>query len=187
MKNDNRRQVKVRRKYSLSPSLIKRSFAGQLMPRCTCWRLSHMLRLYVCNVIKAGMSKWAKLVQILVNDKGFKMPFLRGTHLPVAHRICQVVSNIRKPCLVEIEQTARKLETNAYANFSQGREHGISMYGRWSLEHAHTETFVAHCSLQAQCWNRVRDLDRSPENMLITSLVLFVTRTLRKGTINVGN
>ena len=66
------------------------------MPRCTCWRLSHMLRLYVCNVIKVGMSKWAKLVQILVNDKCFKMPFLRGTHLPVAHRICQVVSNIRK-------------------------------------------------------------------------------------------
>ena len=38
----------------------------------------------------------AKLVQILVNDKGFRMPFLRATHLPVAHGICQVVSNIRK-------------------------------------------------------------------------------------------
>ena len=63
------------------------------------------------------MSKWAKLVQILVNDKGFKMPFLRGTHLPVAHRICQVVSKHQKACLVEIEQTARKLETKAYANF----------------------------------------------------------------------
>ena len=49
----------------------------------------------MCNVIKAGMSKWAKLVQILVNDKGFKMPFLRDTHLQVAYRICQVVSNIR--------------------------------------------------------------------------------------------
>ena len=30
MKNDNRRQVKVRRKYSLSPSLIKRSLLGSL-------------------------------------------------------------------------------------------------------------------------------------------------------------
>ena len=66
------------------------------MPRCTCWRLSHTLRLYVCNVIKAGISKWAKLVQILVNDKGFRMPFLQSTHLPVAHGICHVVSNIRK-------------------------------------------------------------------------------------------
>ena len=30
MKNDNSRQVKVRRKYSLSPSLIKRSLLGSL-------------------------------------------------------------------------------------------------------------------------------------------------------------
>ena len=50
----------------------------------------------MCNDIKAGMSKWVEEVQILVNDKGFKMPFLRDTHLPVAHRIGQVVSNIRK-------------------------------------------------------------------------------------------
>ena len=50
----------------------------------------------MCNVIKAGMSKWAKVVQTLENDKGFKMPFLRGILLPVAHNICQVVSNIRK-------------------------------------------------------------------------------------------
>ena len=55
-----------------------------------------MLKLYVCNVIKAGMSTWAKLVQILVNDKGFRMPLLRATHLQVAHGIYQVVSNIRK-------------------------------------------------------------------------------------------
>ena len=50
----------------------------------------------MCNVIKAGMSKWVKEVQILVNDKGFKILFLRDTHLTVAHRIGQVVSNIRK-------------------------------------------------------------------------------------------
>ena len=71
--------------------------------------------------------------------------------------------------------------------FSHGREHGISMYGGWSVEHVHTETFVAHCSFQVQCRNKVTDLDRSSENMLITFLVLYVTRTLRKGTINVGN
>ena len=69
------------------------------------------------NVIKAGMSKWAKLVQILANDKGFRMPFLRATHLPVAHGIYQIVSNIRKLVGIEIKQTARKLETNAHAKF----------------------------------------------------------------------
>ena len=45
------------------------------------------------------------------------MPFLLGAHLPEAHRICQVVSKNRKLVLVEIEQTARPLETNAHANF----------------------------------------------------------------------
>ena len=50
----------------------------------------------MCNVIKAGMSKWAKKAQTLVIDKGFQMPFLLDAHLSVEHRICQVVSNIRK-------------------------------------------------------------------------------------------
>ena len=36
-----------------------------------------------------------------------------------------------KACLVEIGQTAHKLETNAHANFSHGREFSISMYGEW--------------------------------------------------------
>ena len=71
----------------------------------------------MCNVIKAGMSKWAKLVQILVNDKGFRMPFLRATHLPVEHDILPGCFKHQKACLVEIDQMARKLETNANANF----------------------------------------------------------------------
>ena len=32
---------------------------------------------------------------------------------------------------MEIEQTARPLETNAHANFFHGRERSISMYGEW--------------------------------------------------------
>ena len=56
------------------------------------------------NVIKAGMSKWAILVKILVNDKGFKMPFLLYTHIPVAHRICQVVSSIRMPVCLKLNK-----------------------------------------------------------------------------------
>ena len=89
----------------------------------------------MCNVIKAGISKWSKLVQILVNDKGFRMPFLRATHLPVAHGICQVVSNIRKLVLVEIEQTARKLGTNAHANFltAENMAYQCMEDGRWNM------------------------------------------------------
>ena len=87
------------------------------------------------NVIKAGMSKWAKLVQILVNDKGFRMPFLRATHLPVAHGIYQIVSNIRKLVGVEIKQTARKLETNAHANFLTAGNMAYQCMedGRWNM------------------------------------------------------
>ena len=32
------------------------------------------------------------------------MPFLRDRHLPVAHRICQVVSNIRKPVWLKLSK-----------------------------------------------------------------------------------
>ena len=45
------------------------------------------------------------------------MPFLRGTTPIWAHMICQVVFKEWKACLVEIGQTAHKLETNARANF----------------------------------------------------------------------
>ena len=89
----------------------------------------------MCNVIKAGMSKWAKKVQILVIDKGFQMPFLRDAHLSVARRICQVVSKKKKICLVEIEQTARKLETNAHANFltAENMAYQCMEDGRWNM------------------------------------------------------
>ena len=74
-------------------------------------------------------------MQTLVKDKGFKMPFLRPTHLPVAHRICQVVSNIRNLIWFEIEQTARKLETNANANFlmAENMAYQCMEDGRWNM------------------------------------------------------
>ena len=62
------------------------------------------------------------------------MPFLRGTtpiwntqDFPRRIKKC-------KACLVEIGQTAHKVETNARANFPMGRELGISMYGEWGGE-----------------------------------------------------
>ena len=71
----------------------------------------------MCNVIKAGMSKWAKLVQILVNDKRLQNAVLTS-HTPTSGTWdLPGYFKHQKACLVEIEQTARKLETNAHANF----------------------------------------------------------------------
>ena len=53
-------------------------------------------------------------------------------------------------------------------------------------KHAHIDTFVAHCACRVQCWDKVKDLDGSLENMLNVFSLLFVTRSLRNGTINGG-
>ena len=88
---------------------------------------------------------------------------------------------------MEIDQTARPLETNAHANFPmevneayQGMENGRG-------KDAHFDMFVAHCACRVQCWDKVKDLDGSQENMLNVFSVLLVTRTLSNGTINGGN
>ena len=87
-----------------------------------------MLRLYVCNVIKSGISKWAKLVQILVNDKGFKTPFLRDTHPPIKHRICQVVSNIRKLVWLKLSKRILSYRQMAMPIFSRQRTWHINVW-----------------------------------------------------------
>ena len=53
--------------------------------------------------------------------------------------------------------------------------------------HAHIDMFVAHCACRVQCWDKVKDLDGSLENMLNVFSVLLVTQTLSNGTINGGN
>ena len=50
----------------------------------------------MCNVFAAGMSKLATQTRFLENYKMYNTPFLRGAHLPEAHRICPVVSKNRK-------------------------------------------------------------------------------------------
>ena len=54
-------------------------------------------------------------------------------------------------------------------------------------KHAHIDTFVAHCVCQVQCCEKVKDLDRSLENMLNVFSVLYITRTLSTGTFNGDN
>ena len=88
---------------------------------------------------------------------------------------------------MEIEQTARPLETNAHANFPMAENAAYQcMENGWG-KHADIELFVDHCACRIQCWDKDKDLDGSLENVLNVLSVLLVTRTLSNGTINGGN
>ena len=88
---------------------------------------------------------------------------------------------------MEIEQTARPLETIAHANFHMTENAAYQCTENGGGKHAHIDTFVAHCACWAQCWDKVKDQDGSLENMLNVFSVLLVTWTLSNGTNNVGN
>ena len=88
---------------------------------------------------------------------------------------------------MEIEQTARPLETNAHVNFPMAENAAYQCMENGGVKHAHIEMFVAHCACRVQCWDKVKDLDRSLEKMLNVFSVLLVTRTLSNGTINGSN
>ena len=88
---------------------------------------------------------------------------------------------------MEIEQTARPLGTNVHANFPMAEKSAYQcMENVWG-KYAHIDMFVAHCACRVQCWNKVKDLDGSLENMLNVFSVLLITRTLCNGTISGGN
>ena len=79
------------------------------------------------------------------------MPFLRGTTPILGAQDLLGRFKEWKACLVEIGQTAHKLETNARANLPMAEILiDISMYGEWGEKHAHADIFVAHCGYQAQ-------------------------------------
>ena len=86
-----------------------------------------------------------------------------------------------------MEQTARTLETNAHANFLMAENAAYQCIVNGGGKLAHIDMFVAHCACWLQCWDIVKDLDGSLENMLNVFSVLLVTRTLSNGTINGGN
>ena len=88
---------------------------------------------------------------------------------------------------MEIEQTARQLETNAQAYFPMAEYAAYQCMENGGGKHAHIDMFVAHCVCRVQCWDKVKDLDESLENMLNVFSVLLVTRTMSNGTINGGN
>ena len=88
---------------------------------------------------------------------------------------------------MEIEQTARPLETNAHANFPMAENAVYQRMENGGGKHAHIDMFVAHCVCLVLCWDKVKDRDGYLENMLNVFSVLLVTRTLRNDTINGGN
>ena len=88
---------------------------------------------------------------------------------------------------MEIEQTARPLETNAHANFIMAENAAYQCMENGGGKHAHIDRFVAHCACLVQCWDNFKDLDGSLESILNVYSVLFVTRTLSNSTINGGN
>ena len=67
---------------------------------------------------------------------------------------------------MEIEQTARPLETNAHANFPMAENAAYQCMENYGGKHAHIDMFVADCACRVQLIDKVKDLDRSLENML---------------------
>ena len=55
-----------------------------------------------------------------------------------------------KACLVDIGQTAHKLETNARANFPMAENLAYQCMENGNEKHAHDDNFVAHCGFEAQ-------------------------------------
>ena len=52
---------------------------------------------------------------------------------------------------MEIEQTARQLETNAHANFPMPENAAYQCMENGGGKHAHIDRFVAHCVCREQC------------------------------------
>ena len=115
------------------------------------------------------------------------MPFLQGT-TPV-WGIQDLPRRFKewKACLVEIGQTAHKLETNARANLPLAENLAYQCMENGVEKHAHADILVAHCCFQAHYGDKVKHLDRSLGNVLKVVSVLCVARTPSKGSTNRGN
>ena len=88
---------------------------------------------------------------------------------------------------MEIEQTARPLETNAHTNFPMAENAAYQCMENDGGKYAHIDMFVAHCACRVQCWDKVKDVGGSLENMQNVFSVLLIAQTLSNGTINGGN
>ena len=84
---------------------------------------------------------------------------------------------------MKIEQTARPLEANAHSDYPIAENAAYQCMENGGGKHAHIDMFVAHCACRVQCWDKVKDIDGSLENMQNVFSVLLVTRTLSNGNI----
>ena len=78
------------------------------------------------------------------------MPFLQGTTPIWSTQDLPRRFKEWKGCLVEIGQTAHKLETNARANFPMAENLVYQCMESGGEEHAHADIFVTLCGFQAQ-------------------------------------
>ena len=78
------------------------------------------------------------------------MPLLRGTTPIWSTQDLTRRFKEWKACLVEIGQTAHKLETNALANFPMTENLAYLCMENGSEKHTHADIFVAHCGFLAQ-------------------------------------
>ena len=79
------------------------------------------------------------------------------------------------------------IRDNALANFLMAENAAYQCMKNGGGKLAHIDRFVAYCACRVQCWDKVKDLNGSLENMLNVFSVLLVTRMLSNGTINGGN
>ena len=78
------------------------------------------------------------------------MPFLRGTTPIWSTQYLPRRIKEWKACLVEIGQTANKLETNARTNFHIAENLAYQCMENGGEKHAHSDIFVAHSGFQVQ-------------------------------------
>ena len=78
------------------------------------------------------------------------MPFLRGTTPIWSTQDLPLRFKEWKACLVEVWQTAHKLETNASAKFPMAENLAYQCMENGGEKISHAEIFVAYCDFQAQ-------------------------------------
>ena len=67
------------------------------------------------------------------------------------HRVKMAYYRFYKACLMEIEHTAPRLETNANAKFHMSENAAYQCMENGGEKHAHIDTFVVNCVCCVQC------------------------------------
>ena len=115
------------------------------------------------------------------------MPFLRGTTPILGTQDRCGRFKEWKPCLVEIGQTAHKLETNARANFPMAENLAYQCMENGGRNMPTLIFLWLTVAFRHNIETNSKHLDRSLENVLKLVSILCVARTPSKGSTNGGN